>query len=83
MDKTNSDIHEGYERIRERYNEDIRKGLEKRKEMSAKIFSPTKKEKEKEKAKEDGGQNSWWLLTLAVPFAVAAIYQGVKYLKKS
>ena len=55
MDKTNSDIHEGYERNRERYNEDIRKGLEKRKEMSAKIFSPTKKEKEKEKAKEGGG----------------------------
>jgi hypothetical protein len=55
LDKTNSDIHEGYERIRERYNEDIRKGLEKRKEMSAKIFSPTKKEKEKEKAKEGGG----------------------------
>lgn len=47
--------------------------------MSTKIFSPTKKDDKG--AKEDQGQNSWWLL--AVPFFVAAIYQGVKYLRQS
>ena len=48
LDKSNSDIKEGYEKIRVRFNQEMKKDNEKRKELSSRMFDPNGVKKEGE-----------------------------------